>query len=202
MAGAPGGEAESFTALLAELRACRRCAPRLPVPPRPVFQLHPTARILLISQAPGRAAQRSGRVFDDASGERLRAWLGVDRATFYDPTCFAVLPMGLCWPGRSRAGDAPPPPECASLWHPRILPRLRALRLRLYVGRFAVERYLVPHFGRRLSDVLARWRELPPGVLALPHPSPRNRWPDRHRWYAAELLPELRRQVAAALADG
>ncbi len=194
---------EAFARLVAELAACRLCADRLPHPPRPVFQLHPAARVLIVSQAPGARAHRSGRVFDDPSGDRLRAWLGVDRAAFYDPTRFAVLPVGMCWPGRGRGGDAAPRPECAPAWHPRILPHLRAVRLRLYVGRFAVARYLVPRFGRDLTGVVLGWRRLPADVLALPHPSPRNRWPDRHPAFAAELLPELRRRVRAALAaDG
>jgi len=190
----------AFERLIAELRVCRVCASHLPLPPKPVFQLHPRARILIVSQAPGLRAHRTGRVFDDPSGDRLRGWLGVDRATFYDPHRFAVLPMGMCWPGRKGRGDLRPCPECAPLWHPRILPHLRDVRLRLFVGRYAVERYLVPAFGRTLSDVLERWRGLPGDVLALPHPSPRNRWPELHPWFEAELLPKLRQRVRAALA--
>jgi len=193
---------EAFARLLEELRACRLCADRLPLPPRPIFQLHPAARILIVSQAPGLRARRVGRVFDDPSGDRLRAWLGVDRRCFYDPTRFAVLPMGMCWPGRRAGGDAPPRPECAPSWHPRILPWLRDVRLRLHVGRWAVGSHLVPRFGRNLSEVLARWRELPADVLALPHPSPRNRWPDAHPWFEAGLVPELRKRVRAALGAG
>lgn len=193
--------AADFARLIGELRACTVCAPHLPLPPKPVFQLHPAAPILIVGQAPGRRAREPGRVFDDPSGDRLRAWLGVDRETFYDPRRFAILPTGMCWPGKKGTGDAPPRPECAPLWHPRILPHLRHVRLRLFVGRYAAERYLIPAHGRTLSEVLERWRDLPADVLALPHPSPRNRWPDLHPRFEAELVPELRRRVRSALED-
>ena len=192
---------DDFASLLAEIRVCRVCAEQLPLGPRPVVQLHPAARILIVSQAPGLAVHRSGIPFDDPSGERLRAWMGIDRTRFYDPTRIAVMPMGFCYPGRGRGGDLPPRPECAPLWHPRILARLHGLRLGLLIGRFAVHHYLGTRFGRNLTETVANWRRLPSPWLALPHPSPRNGpWLDAHPWFVQELLPVLRERVRAALA--
>src|SRR5271165_2586969 len=110
--------------LLAEVRACRRCEAHLPLPPRPVLQWHPSARILVASQAPGRKAHASGLPFDDVSGDRLRAWLGVTREKFYDARLFAIVPMGFCFPGTGRSGDQPPRPECAPAWRTALLSRL------------------------------------------------------------------------------
>ncbi len=200
-AGQPERGEQPFERLLAEIRACRVCAPRLPLGPRPVVQLHPLARILIVSQAPGLAVHRSGIPFDDPSGDRLRDWMGVDRALFYDPTRVAVLPMGFCYPGRGKGGDLPPRPECAPLWHGRILARLRAVRLGLLIGRYAVRYYLDARFGRNLTETVRNWRQLPPPWLALPHPSPRNGpWIEAHPWFESELLPVLRARVREALA--
>jgi uracil-DNA glycosylase len=96
---------DRFTLLLNEVRACTACAAFLPAGPRPVLQAHPDARILLVGQAPGRKVHASGVPFDDASGERLRAWLGLDRDSFYDPHQLAILPMGFCYPGTGTSGD-------------------------------------------------------------------------------------------------
>ncbi len=192
---------EPFERLLAEIRACRVCAPFLPLGPRPVVQLDPAARILIVSQAPGLAVHRSGIPFDDPSGARLRAWMGVDREVFYDPRKVAVMPMGFCYPGHGKGGDLPPRPECAPLWHPRILAQLGAIRLALLIGRYAVRYYLDARFGGDLTETVRNWRALPPPWLALPHPSPRNGpWFEAHPWFESELLPMLRTRVREALA--
>lgn len=191
----------TFATLLAAVRACRLCEPHLPLGPRPVVQLHPAARILLVSQALGRRVHASGIPFDDPSGDRLRDWLGLDLRTFHDPRRVAILPMGFCYPGRGPAGDLPPRPECAPFWHPRILPHLRQVRLAVAIGRYAVARYLGGH-GRNLTEIVRGWRRLPAPWLALPHPSPRNGpWLAAHPWFEAELLPELRRRVRRALGE-
>jgi len=196
---AEGGE--DFPALLEAIRGCRVCAPHLPLGPRPIVQLHPAARILLVSQAPGRRVHATGVPFDDPSGDRLRDWLGLDRATFHDPRRVAILPMGFCHPGRGRGGDLPPRPECAPLWHPRVLPHLRRVRLAVAIGRYAVAHYLA-RCGRNLTEVVRNWRSLPPPWLAVPHPSPRNGpWPLAHPWFGTEVLPELRRRVRLALEE-
>jgi uracil-DNA glycosylase len=186
--------------LLPELRACTVCGPQLPLGARPIFQLDRRAPILIASQAPGRIAHEKGRPFDDVSGDRLRAWLGVTREQFYDPACFAILPMGLCFPGTGSGGDLPPRPECAPLWRERVLAALPKIRLTLAIGAHA----LGWHLQRKASvdELVAGWREgLARGLLPLPHPSPRNqRWLRDRPWFEAEVLPALRAAVAEALA--
>lgn len=185
--------------LLDRVRACTVCAAQLPFPPRPVFQLHPDARILIAGQAPGRRAHLSGLPFDDVSGDRLRAWMGVDRAEFYDARRIAILPMGLCFPGSGRSGDLPPRPECAPLWRSSLLVELRDLQLTLVVGRHAMDWHLGAGTGSLTARVL-EWREALPAQIPLPHPSPRNQaWLARNPWFADELLPALRTRVREVL---
>lgn len=193
-----------FDRLIQELRACRRCEPELPLGARPLFQLDPRARVLIAGQAPGRLTHAKGRPFDDASGVRLRAWLGVEPDGFYDPTRFAILPMGLCYPGTGRSGDLPPRPECAAHWREQVLAALPALRLTVLIGQHAqawhLRRLRPPEPVSPVADVVARWRALlARGVLPLPHPSPRNQnWLRQRPWFEAEVLPALRAAVAAA----
>ena len=184
--------------LLAEVRACRACEGRLPLGPRPVLQLGAQARILIASQAPGTKVHASGVPFDDDSGDRLREWLGVSRAQFHDPRRFAIVPLGLCYPGRAESGDAPPRPECAPLWRDRLLARLPARRLTLLVGSHAQQHVL----GRgAMTDRVRRFRDHLPDHFPLPHPSWRSRlWAERNPWFAGEVLPELRGRVAALIA--
>jgi uracil-DNA glycosylase len=185
--------------LLAEVRACTRCAAALPLGPRPVLRGSATARLLIISQAPGTAVHQTGLSFNDRSGDRLRFWLGIDRATFYDEARIAIMPMGLCYPGRAPAGgDLPPRPECAPLWHERVLRRLPAVALTLLVGSYAIEHYLPGHPS--MTAAVAAWRDALPRFLPLPHPSWRTTaWERKNPWFGEELLPELRRRVAALL---
>ncbi|MEO8997643.1 MAG: uracil-DNA glycosylase family protein [Rhodanobacter sp.] len=188
-------------ALLAEIRACRLCEAHLPLGPRPVLQASATARLLIVSQAPGRKVHASGVPFDDVSGERLRDWLGVDRDTFYDARRVAIVPMGFCFPGSGRSGDLPPRPECAPTWHPRLLPQLRAVQLTLAIGQYAQAGLLGAARASTLTETVRGWRtHLARGVLPLPHPSPRNRpWVMHNRWFETELLPVLRERVAQLL---
>ena len=190
-----------LAAALVGLRACMLCAADLPRGPRPIFQLDPRARLLITSQAPGTLAHESGTPFDDPSGERLREWLGIGRDVFYDATRVAILPTGLCYPGRlPKGGDAPPRAECAPLWHPRIVPLLGNVRLRLLVGGYAVRLVL----GRdvALEGAVSGFARHLPRHFPLPHPSWRTRvWAARNPWFEAEVLPALKREVARALAD-
>jgi len=190
----------SLPALADAIRACTLCAKDLPRGPRPIFQLGATARLLITSQAPGTLAHESGVPFNDPSGERLREWLGLDRAAFYDAARVAILPTGMCYPGRlPRGGDAPPRPECAPAWHGRVLPLLPEVRLRLLVGGHAVR--LVLGRATRLEEAVRAYARFLPQHFPLPHPSWRTRvWAARHPWFEAEVLPRLRAEVARALA--
>jgi uracil-DNA glycosylase len=178
------------------VRACTVCAEHLPHGPRPVLQVDASARILIAGQAPGRKVHASGIPFDDASGERLRGWLGLSRAQFYDPALVAVLPMGMCFPGSSaRSGDLPPRPECAPRWGAPLLARLRGVQLTLAIGRHALAWHLPGRTGP-LTDIVRDWRSCGPQLLPLPHPSPRNNgWLKANPWFESELLPVLRQRV-------
>lgn len=190
----------SIDPLLREIRACRLCAAHLPLGPRPVLQAAADARVLIVGQAPGKRVHESGVPFDDASGDRLRDWMGVGRDVFYDPHRVAIVPMGFCYPGTGSGGDRPPRPECAPTWHPRLLPLLHEVRLTLVIGQYAQAALLDTARGASLTDAVRAWRtHLEHGRLPLPHPSPRNnRWLKRNPWFADDLLPVLRERVAAA----
>ena len=188
-----------FDDLLHRVRACSVCAEHLPHGPRPVLQAHPSARLLIAGQAPGRKVHASGVPFDDVSGERLRDWVGVSREIFYDPHQVAILPMGFCYPGTGRAGDLPPRPECAPTWRAALLAGMPHIRLTLVIGQYALAHHL-PTDPRALTDVVKAWRDLPPALMVLPHPSPRNNpWLKKHPWFETECVPQLRQRVAAAL---
>jgi uracil-DNA glycosylase len=190
---------KTFTALLDEVRRCSLCAPHLPHGPRPVLQLHPHARILVASQAPGRKVHASGVPFDDASGDRLRAWLGISRDIFYAPRHVAILPMGFCFPGTGHSGDLPPRSECAPAWREQLLLRLKNLQLTLVIGQYALA-YHLPGTGGSVTRAVQSWRTHWPAVIPLPHPSPRNNlWLKRNPWFEEELLPRLRDRVAQVL---
>lgn len=191
--------AASLARLLPELRACTHCEPALPLGARPIFQLDRRAPILIAGQAPGRITHAKGRPFDDVSGDRLRQWLGVTREQFYDPACFAILPMGLCFPGTGKGGDLPPRPECAQRWRPRVLGALPSVKLTLAIGQHALAWHL--QSKAPVETLVANWREgLARGLLPLPHPSPRNqRWLRDRPWFEAEVVPALRQAVAEAL---
>lgn len=201
----------TFASLLTEVRACTLCAAHLPLGPRPVVQLHPLARILIAGQAPGRKVHETGVPFNDASGDRLRTWLGISREAFYDEKQIAILPMGFCFPGTGTSGDLPPRPECALAWRQALLSRLKNIRLTVVVGRYALAHYL-PNDGKSLteavqswqskfgSDVLLRQSECL-NTIPLPHPSPRNNlWLKRNPWFEKDLIPVLQTRVLEALA--
>ncbi|WP_428248053.1 uracil-DNA glycosylase family protein [Ferrovibrio sp.] len=188
---------QSFKKLLAEVAACRVCAAELPLGPRPVVRLDPRARLLIIGQAPGTRVHETGIPWNDRSGDQLRAWLGLDRDTFYDTSRIAIMPMGFCYPGVNPAGgDAPPRPECAPLWHEKLRRHLPDIALTLLVGSYAQARYLGT---RQMTETVRDFSlHLARGFFPLPHPSWRNTaWQKRQPWFGAEVLPALRRQVAA-----
>ena len=195
---------EDLDALLAEVRGCRVCAAALPLGPRPVLRAAASARLLLIGQAPGTKVHASGKPWTDASGDRLRQWLDLDSATFYDTRRIAIVPMGFCYPGvLPRGGDRPPRPECAPLWHPRIAAALPRIALTVPIGQYAQAWYLGERRKRTLTETVAHWRDYLPGHLPIPHPSWRTLgWQRRNPWFDEELLPELRRLVHALVAAG
>ena len=192
---------EAFDRLLAEVRACTLCAPHLPQGPRPVLRGRPSARLLIISQAPGARVHETGISFNDRSGDRLREWLALDREIFYDESRVAIMPIGLCYPGRAtRGGDLPPRRECAPRWHPPVRAVFPAIELTLLVGSYAIHYYL-PHSRRRsMTETVARWRDFLPEYFVLPHPSWHTiRWLRDNHWFKYDALPDLRARIARML---
>jgi uracil-DNA glycosylase len=189
---------KSFLSLLTEVRACTQCASFLPLGPRPVLQIQPSARILIVGQAPGKKVHETGLPFNDASGDRLRDWLGISSETFYDETQIAILPMGFCYPGTGKSGDLPPRPECALAWRAPLLEHLKNLQLTLVIGQYALA-YHLPNEKKSLTETVMGWRKHLPSIIPLPHPSPRNNiWLKRNAWFEAELIPVLRARVIEA----
>jgi uracil-DNA glycosylase len=202
-------------ALEAEIAACRVCrdTPRgrpLPHEPRPVARLSAQAPILIVGQAPGRRVHESGLPFDDASGDRLRDWLGMDRQTFYNRAKVAFLPMGFCFPGNdAKGGDLPPRPECRTLWHERAMAAMPRVSLLVLLGAHAQGWHLhrlglADRAGATLSETVGNWRAFAalrePEIFALPHPSWRNTgWLKRNPWFDAQVVPRLRAAVGRAL---
>ncbi len=190
--------APDLDSLAAEVRACTVCAGQLPLGPRPVLRVSRTARLLIASQAPGTKVHASGTPWTDASGHRLRGWLGMTPERFYDAATVAILPMGLCYPGRlPNGGDAPPRPECARLWRPRLLALMPAIELTLLVGSYAQADALGPG---TMTDRVRNWRAYLPRYFPLPHPSWRTGiWQARNPWFEAEVLPALRQEIVRLL---
>ncbi|MEO8418318.1 MAG: uracil-DNA glycosylase family protein [Methylophilaceae bacterium] len=189
----------SLKSLLTEIRACVLCAEHLPLGQRPIIQLHSSARILIASQAPGRKVHETGIPFNDASGERLRTWLGISREVFYDARQVAIIPMGFCYPGTGKSGDLPPRPECAPAWRAAALSRLNNLQLTLVIGQYA-QAYHLPSEDASLTTVIQAWQKHWPHTVVLPHPSPRNNlWLKRNPWFEQDLIPVLRSRVAEVL---
>ena len=186
--------------LLSEVRLCAVCAARLPLGPRPIVQMGREARILIIGQAPGSKVHASGVPWGDDSGERLREWMGIDEKTFYDAKRVALVPMGFCYPGAGASGDLPPRPECAPLWHARLLSHLPERRLTLLVGVYAQAYYLKGRGKTTLTETVRGFRRHMPRFFPLPHPSWRSTiWVRKNPWFQSEALPALREEVAKAM---
>lgn len=193
--------ATDLDALLRAVRACRACAANLPLGPQPVVRAHSNARIMIVGQAPGVRAHETDVPWNDMSGRRLRAWLDLDPATFYDEAHIAIVPMGLCYPGTTAGGgDLPPRPECAPLWHPPLRAALPNLVLTLLVGSYAQRWYLKDRRRRTVTETVRAFHDYLPRFLPLPHPSWRTiAWQTRNPWFDAEVIPELRRRVHAVV---
>ncbi len=191
----------SLDDLLQQIRACRVCEQALGFEPRPFVAASPTARLLIIGQAPGSRVHATGIGWQDASGDRLRDWLGIDNATFYDTARIAQMPTGFCYPGKGQGGDLPPRPECAPLWHKPLSARLPKVRLTLLVGLHSQKLYLPKRFAPNMTEAVRRWQEAPDGLFPLPHPAWRSRlWMANNPWFEADVLPRLRQQIQAVIA--
>jgi uracil-DNA glycosylase len=199
----PDRDSKTLEALLADVRACNACARHLPFGPRPIVRASATARILVVGQAPGSRVHATGIPWNDPSGERLRAWMGIGESDFYDESRIAILPIGFCYPGRGRGGDRPPRPECARLWLDKLLARMPRIELTVLIGRYAQRHYLGKRCKPSLAKTMDAWAEYAPRHLPLPHPSPRNTpWLQRHAGFERDLLPELRQRVGLLLGHG
>lgn len=198
---------EAMRAAIGRCRVCRDeplrgTGHQLPHEPRPVAVISTKARILIAGQAPGLKVHESGIPFNDASGDRLREWLQVDRDTFYDRDRFAIVPMGFCFPGYDAKGsDLPPRRECAPLWRLPVLAAMPQIELVLVIGQYAQAWHLRNERRGSVTETVLMWREIlfanrSPAILPLPHPSWRNSgWIRRNPWFEEELLPVLRTRV-------
>ncbi|MGL0934457.1 uracil-DNA glycosylase family protein [Vibrio vulnificus] len=181
--------------LLTQIRACQVCASALPLGANPVVQAHSEAKILIIGQAPGTKVHHTSIPWNDASGNRLRVWLDIEKQTFYDPKQIAIMPMGFCYPGQGQSGDLPPRKECAPLWHEALLKHLPNIELTLLIGQYAQNRYL-SNKPKTLTETVQNWQAWLPDYLPLPHPSPRNTlWLRKNPWFEEQTVPYLRQQV-------
>jgi len=194
-------QSAKFKALLEDVRTCRICEAHLPLGPRPVVRAHALARILIVGQAPGTRVHETGIPWNDPSGDRLRAWMNVDRETFYDESRIAIIPMGFCYPGRHpKGGDLPPRKECVEHWLDKLLALLPNVQLTLLAGQYAQRHYLGDQRKDTLTQTVRHWRDYSPRFIPMPHPSPRNtRWLQKNAWFEAELIPCLRKRVRVLL---
>ena len=187
----------SLDNLLVQIRDCRACEQFLPLGPRPVLRASETARVLIVGQAPGIRVHATGIPWNDASGIRLRQWMGVEPEVFYNDRHFAIIPMGYCYPGRGTTGDLPPRRECATLWLDSLLAKLPAIELTLLVGQYAQRHYLGRRRKATLTETVKSWRDYAPEYIPLPHPSARNTaWFQRNPWFERELVPLLRARIS------
>ena len=190
----------TLKSLKVAIRECRICESNLPLGANPVIRAKASAKIIVAGQAPGLKVHQTSIPFNDPSGVRLRQWMGVTDAVFYDSSKIAIVPMGFCYPGRGKSGDLPPRKECAAHWHASVLEALPQVSLILAIGQFAQRYYLKDQRAATLTETVKNWRDYLPAVMPLPHPSPRNNiWLKRNSWFESEVLPTLRRLVQEKL---
>ncbi|WP_165312505.1 uracil-DNA glycosylase family protein [Vibrio ziniensis] len=181
--------------LLKQIRACDVCTHSLPLGANPVIQAHRAAKLLIIGQAPGIKVHQTSIPWNDASGLRLRSWLDIDSDTFYNPHHVAIMPMGLCYPGKGNSGDLPPRKECAPLWHQSVLAELPNIEMTLLIGQYA-QNYYLQDKPSTLTETVKQWHKWAPKYLPLPHPSPRNSlWLKNNPWFENEVIAYIRERV-------
>ncbi len=191
----------SLDSLLADIRACRICEKDLGHDARPILRVTETARLCIAGQAPGLRVHKTGIPYNDASGERLRAWLGIGPELFYDEARIAIIPMGFCFPGYDETGaDKPPRPECVRTWHQRLFAAAPKFKLVVVIGTYAQRYHLQGKAQKSVTETVKAWRQYGPRIIPLPHPSWRNNgWLRKNPWFETELLPALRASVQDAL---
>lgn len=191
---------KSVNALMQEIRQCRLCEAHLPYVPNPVLAASAQSDLVLIGQAPGIKAHQSSTPWNDASGSRLRDWLGISADTFYDPQYVSLVPMGFCFPGYVRGADAPPRKECAPTWHKRLLSGISP-QLTILIGRYA-QQYYLPGY-KTLTEAVKKQNNPEASLIVLPHPSGRNnRWLRQNPWFEEITLPLLKTKVNALNLEG
>ncbi|WP_366183579.1 uracil-DNA glycosylase family protein [Flavobacterium ovatum] len=184
--------------LLEQIRACTVCEKFLPLGPNPIVAASSKSKIIIIGQAPGRIVHNTGIPWNDKSGDNLRNWLGVDKATFYNPDIFALIPMGFCYPGTGKSGDLLPRPECAPLWHEKLLESMPNVKMILLVGKTAQNYYL--HTKINLTTTVQQFENYLPKYFPLPHPSPRNNiWQAKNKWFGQKVVPHLKSKITSII---
>ena len=191
---------KSLDCLVSQVRQCTLCQQDLPLGPRPVLQVSQNAKILIAGQAPGAKVHKSGIPFDDASGERLRQWMGVTEDTFYNDQKIAILPMGFCYPGSAKSGDLPPRSECAATWRKQLLSAMKNIELTLVIGTYAQNWHMKKAKQKNLTETVKSWQSYGPRLIPLPHPSPRNNiWISKNPWFEQALVPELKKRIKSLI---
>ena len=182
--------------LLLEIKNCKECKPYLKDGVHPIIAASSKSKLVIIGQAPGRVVHHTGIPWNDKSGDNLRNWLGIDKPTFYDTDIIALMPMGFCYPGSGKTGDLPPRPECAPLWHNKLLTLMPDAKLILLIGQYAQAYYLGNTIKSSLTETVHHYKSYLPKYFPLPHPSPRNNiWQAKNEWFAQDVLPELKKQI-------
>lgn len=186
--------------LLTEISTCAICKKHLPFEPKPILQAGTNAKIIIIGQAPGLKVQQTGKPWADASGKKLRAWLGVTDEIFYNPEQVALIPMGFCYPGKGISGDLPPRTECAPQWHSPLMAYMKKAGLTVLIGQYAQQYYLGNQSGVNLTETVKGFKQYLPKYFVLPHPSPRNRfWLVKNNWFEKDVIPFLQDKIQAIL---
>ncbi len=189
-----------YKQVIKEVKDCTICSAHLPHGVRPVFQINPNAKVLIVGQAPGSKVHATGIPFDDPSGDRLRDWMGIDKDTFYSSEQIAILPMGFCYPGKGKSGDLPPRKECADKWRIQLLGLMPNIQLTLVIGQYALDWHLKEQKKKNLTETVRAWQEYWPENLPLPHPSPRNNiWLKKNSWFETDILPQLKQRITEVL---